>query len=308
MKSKALIFREEFEKGGLLLRPCGYDPLTAKLIQQAGFKVMGTSGYAVSAVTIGEPDLGLLSFGGMFDQCRRIINSVGIPVDVDADTGYGNAENTYWTVRKLAEVGAGAVRIEDQTWPKRCGHMEGKKVIDVDEMAAKIRAAKKAADEIDPALIIGVRTDSLAVEGMGNTLERIKVYADNGADYIYVECPATLDEVRILVKNSPKPVSMNIIPGGKSPLYDPRELEKIGVKYLSVPMICLYPAVKAAQTALRALKANDLQAVKDCGVSWAEFNSIVGLESWQKLEKELSSGPEDYRLSTPMDKHNSNME
>lgn len=288
MMTKAEIFREEFAKPGLLLRPCAYDPLTAILIQQAGFRVMGTSGYAVSAVTIGQPDLGLLSFGETFEQCRRIIAAVDVPVDVDADTGYGNAENTYWTVRKFAETGAGAVRIEDQTWPKRCGHMAGKNVIEVEEMAGKIRAARKAVAETDPALMIGVRTDSLAVEGLNGTLKRIEIYAESGADYIYVECPTTLDEIGILVRNSPKPISLNVIPGGKSPLYDPRDLEKVGVKYLSVPMICLYPAVKAAQTALRALKSNDMQRIRELGVSWSEFNGIVGLDGWQRLEKEIS--------------------
>ncbi len=288
MIDKAERFREEFEKPGLLLRPCAYDSLTARLIQQAGFRVMGTSGYAVSAVTIGQPDLGILSFGETFEQCRRIISTTDIPVDVDADTGYGNAENTYWTVRKFAEAGAGAVRIEDQTWPKRCGHMAGKNVIDVDEMAGKIRAAHKAVLESAPAMMIGVRTDSLAVEGMSGTLKRIMVYAECGADYIYVECPSTLDEIALLVRQSPKPISLNIIPGGKSPVYDPKDLEKIGVKYLSVPMVCLYPAVKAAQDALKALKANDLQAIREAGVSWSEFNSIVGLEEWQELTREIA--------------------
>ncbi|HRD01059.1 MAG TPA: isocitrate lyase/PEP mutase family protein [Candidatus Saccharicenans sp.] len=289
MRTKAQIFRDEFEKPGLLMRPCAYDSLSAKVIEQAGFRVMGTSGYGISAVAIGEPDIGLLSFGGMFDQCRRIINAVEIPVDVDADTGYGNEENTYWTVRKFAEIGASAVRIEDQTWPKRCGHMSDKQVIGREEMALKIKAAKKAAAEIDPGMMIGARTDSLAVEGLRSTLERINIYAENGADYIYVECPRTHEEIEILVRHSPRPISMNIIPGGKSPFFDPKILEDLGIKYLSLPMICLYPAVKAMREALIALKNGDLQTVKNLGVTWSEFNDIVGLKFWQKLRADLSS-------------------
>lgn len=187
--SKSKIFRQLLERPGLLLRPCGYDALSALLIEKAGFRLMGTSGYAISASAIGQPDLGLISFGELLERARNICNCVSIPVDIDADTGYGNALNAYWTAKNYIWIDAAGIRIEDQTWPKRCGHMSGKSIISREEMTSKIRAAIRARDEEGSDLVIGARTDARAIEGFDKTIERAVAYADAGADYIYVECP-----------------------------------------------------------------------------------------------------------------------
>jgi methylisocitrate lyase len=284
--SRSRIFRELLERPGLLLRPCGYDALSALLIEKAGFKLMGTSGYAIAASAIGQPDLGLISFGELLERARNIINCVSIPVDVDADTGYGNALNAYWTAKNYIWIGAGGIRIEDQTWPKRCGHMSGKSIISKEEMAAKIKAAIRAREEEGSELVIGARTDARAIEGFEGTVERAMLYARAGADYVYVECPQSLEEVARLVKSISVPLAFNLIPGGKTPSFALAELEDLGVKYISIPMVCIYPAVRSMQEALQALKEGDLARVGELGINWSQFNELIGVKKWRQLEEE----------------------
>jgi methylisocitrate lyase len=287
-RSRSREFRRLFEREGAILRPCAFDALSAILIERVGFEVVGTTGYGIAATLIGQPDIGLVSFGEMLERVRTIVNAVSIPVDVDADTGYGNALNVYWTVYNFATIGAAGVRIEDQVWPKRCGHMLGKRIVPREEMVQKIKAAIKARNEVDPDLVIGARTDARAVAGFEEALERAKAYATAGADYVYVEAPQSIEEVERLVKEVPVPISLNIIPGGRTPPFPIEELERVGVKYISVPMVALYAATKAMYEALKTLKeTRDVRALERMGVSWWEFNEIVGLMRWRRLELEL---------------------
>jgi len=288
-QSRSKVFRELLEQPGLLLRPCGYDALSALLIEKAGFKLMGTSGYAISASAIGQPDLGLISFGELYERARNIINCVSIPVDVDADTGYGNALNAYWTAKNYIWIDAAGVRIEDQTWPKRCGHMSGKSIISKEEMAAKIKAMIRAREEEGSELVIGARTDARAIEGFEGTVERAILYAQAGADYIYVECPQSLEEVARLVKSISVPLAFNLIPGGKTPSFALAELEDLGVKYISIPMVCIYPAVRSMQEALKALSEGDLKQVGELGINWSQFNELIGVKKWRQLEEESAA-------------------
>ncbi|HBT39208.1 MAG: Putative methylisocitrate lyase [Thermotoga sp. 50_1627] len=277
------------EKGRLTLRVCAYDALSARLIQLAGFEVVGTTGYGISASLIGQPDIGLVGYAEMLERVRTIVNATDLPVDADIDTGYGNALNVYWTVKNFARIGVAGVRLEDQVWPKRCGHMEGKSIVSLEEMVNKIRAAVDAKNEENPELVIGARTDARSVAGFEEVLRRAKAYAEAGADYIYVEAPQSIEEVRTLVREVPKPISFNIIPGGKTPLFDFDELVKVGIRYLSIPMVCLYPATKAMIEALKALREKDFQKVVELGVSWSEFNEIVGYTEWRRMESKYSS-------------------
>ncbi|WP_448531849.1 isocitrate lyase/PEP mutase family protein [Pseudothermotoga sp.] len=277
------------QEGKLTLRVCAYDALSARLIQRAGFEVVGTTGYGISASLIGQPDIGLVGYAEMLERVRTIVNATDLPVDADIDTGYGNALNVYWTVKNFARIGVAGVRLEDQVWPKRCGHMEGKSIIPLEEMVSKIRAAVDAKNEENPELVIGARTDARSIVGFEEVLRRAKAYAQAGADYIYVEAPQSIEEIKTLVHEVPKPISFNIIPGGKTPLFDFDELVKVGVRYLSIPMVCLYPATKAMTEALKALKQRDFQKVVELGVSWSEFNEIVGYSDWRKLESKYSS-------------------
>ena len=287
-REKAKTFRGYLQREGVVtLRPCAYDALSAILIQRAGFEVVGTTGYGIAASLIGQPDIGLVGFHEMLERARTIVGAVSLPVDVDIDTGYGNALNVYWTVKNFAQIGAAGVRLEDQVWPKRCGHMAGKGIIPTEEMVQKIKAAIKARDEENPDMVIGARTDARSVAGLQEVITRGVAYAEAGADYIYVEAPETLEEVKTLVKRIPAPIAFNIIPGGRVPPFQLQELARIGVRYLSVPMVCLYPATKAMQQALVALKKGDLAGVAELGVSWAEFNELVNIGFWRGLELEL---------------------
>ena len=286
-ESKSKTFRQLLERSGILLRPCGYDALSALLIERAGFRLMGTSGYAISASAIGQPDLGLISFGELLERARNICNCVSIPVDIDADTGYGNALNAYWTAKNYIWIGAAGIRVEDQTWPKRCGHMSGKSIISREEMVWKIKAMIRAREEEGSDLVIGARTDARSIEGFESTIERAVAYADAGADYIYVECPQSLEEVEHLVKGIQIPLAFNLIPGGKTPPFSISDLEDIGVKYLSIPMVCLYPAVRAMSSALEALKSFDLQKAGELGINWSEFNDLIGARLWREREREF---------------------
>lgn len=288
MKTSKIFRKMLLKEPGMIVRPCAYDALSAILIERAGFKVVGTTGYGIAATLIGQPDIGLVSFGEMLERVRTIINAVSIPVDVDIDTGYGNPLNVYWTVYNFAKIGAAGVRIEDQVWPKKCGHMAGKKLISIEEMIKKIKAAIKAKNEVDPDIVIGARTDALSVAGLEETIKRGIAYAKAGADYIWVETPTSLEVVQTLVRRIPAPIAFNIIPGGRTVPFKIEDLESIGVKYLSIPMLCLYTATKAMIEALKVLKeTRDLDKIASMGVTWHEFNDIVGLSKWRKLELEL---------------------
>ena len=293
MASKGKQFKNILNSKGLHLRPCAYDALSALLIQKAGFEIVGTTGYGISASLIGQPDMGLIGYHEMMERTRTIVNAVGLPVDVDVDTGYGNALNVHWTVLNFARIGAASIRFEDQVWPKRCGHMAGKQVIPASEMVQKIKAAVKTRDTENPDMAIGARTDARTVTGFDDALNRAKAYAEAGADYVYVEAPQSLDEVEKLVEKVPAPLAFNVIPGGKTPPFTFEDLESRGVRYVSVPMICLYPAAKAMMTALEELKhGRDIRKIASMGVSWAEFNDLVGVNKWRQLEIESLSDEE----------------
>ncbi len=293
MTSKGKNFKDILQSKGLHLRPCAYDALSALLIQRAGFGIVGTSGYGISASLIGQPDMGLIGYHEMLERTRTIVNTVTLPVDVDIDTGYGNSLNVHWTIQNFARVGAASVRLEDQVWPKRCGHMAGKQVIPSPDMIQKIKTAVKTRDTENPDMAIGARTDARTVTGFEDALARAISYAEAGADYVYVEAPQSLEEVEKLVEKVPAPLAFNVIPGGKTPPFTFEELESRGVRYVSVPMICLYPAAKAMMTALQELKTGrDIHRIASMGVTWAEFNDLVGVNTWRRLEIESLSREE----------------
>jgi len=280
--------REMLQGEGTLLRPCAYDALSAVLIERAGFSVIGTTGYGISASLLGQPDMGFVDFSTMLERTRTIINAVSAPVDVDIDTGYGNELNVHWTVTNFIRIGAASVRLEDQVWPKRCGHMEGKSVISCSDMVRKIAAAVQAREKENSSLVLGARADARVLEGEEAAAERGKAYAAAGADYIYVEAPQSLDEVRKLKEVIPVPLAFNIIPGGATPPFTIPQLEEVGVDMLSIPMVALYPAARAMRDALELLhRERDLDRVSDMGTSWSEFNDMVGLAEWEELEARI---------------------
>ena len=194
--------------------------------------MVGTTGYGISASLTGQPDMGFVDFSAMLERTRSIVNSVSKPVDTDIDTGYGNALNVNWVTKNFIRIGAASIRIEDQEWPKRCGHMEGKSIIPKKDMIRKVKSAAKARKEEDSNIVIGARTDARSVAGTEETINRSKAYASAGADYIYVEAPQTLEEVERLKEEIPIPLAFNIIPGGRTPPFEIKDLEEIGVDFL----------------------------------------------------------------------------
>lgn len=286
MLSATKELRKMLEEPGLIIRPGVYDALSAKIAEMAGFKVLLMTGYGVSATKIGEPDVGLVSFGEMIERAREICHAVKVPVIVDADTGYGNAINVHRTTREVILAGASGIQIEDQVWPKRCGHMFGKQIISAEEMVGKIKAAVDARNEIDPDFVIGARTDARTVVGFEEVLRRGKMYADAGADYIYVETPQSLEEVKKLVEEIPVPIAFNMIEGGKTPYFTFKELEEVGVKMISLPLTLLYAATKAMIEVLELVRKS--QMPKDwehmC-INWRKFNELIGLPRFKAMEK-----------------------
>jgi 2-methylisocitrate lyase-like PEP mutase family enzyme len=229
--SRALLQR--LQAGPSVLAPGAYDALSALLIEQAGFEAIYISGASVAYTQLGRPDIGLVSFDHLADVVARIRERVALPIVVDADTGFGNALNVQRTVRVLERFGANAIQIEDQDFPKRCGHLAGKKLIPADEMVGKIRAACDARNE---AAIIA-RTDAIAVEGFEAALDRASAYVEAGADIVFVEAPRSVEEMRRVVEvlGARAPLVANMVEGGVTPILSLNELDDLGFRLAISP-------------------------------------------------------------------------
>ncbi|HKN94015.1 MAG TPA: isocitrate lyase/PEP mutase family protein, partial [Thermoleophilaceae bacterium] len=246
--------RELLARDELILAPGCYDALGARLVEEAGFDVAYMTGFGSAASRLGRPDVGLLSLPEMVDNAHRIAQAVAIPVIADADTGYGNPVNVIRTVQEYEAAGASAIHIEDQVMPKKCGHMEGKQVIDAGEMAAKVRAAVTARSS-DEFLIIA-RTDARAVEGLDAALERARLYRDAGADALFVEAPQSEQEIEGVAKAFPDvPLLFNWAEGGKTPAVSREFLRELGFRIVIFPIGTLLAATAAMRSLLAQIKA-----------------------------------------------------
>ncbi len=261
----------------VLLVPGVYDVLSAKLAERAGFPTVVLTGYGFAASHLGEPDFGLFTQSELLDCARRITAAVKIGVVVDGDTGHGGPLNVQRMVRELTRMGALGVLLEDQRWPKRCGHMRGKDVIDAEEHAQKLRAAIEARG--DHRLILTARTDALETHGMEEALRRARLYKDMGADVLFVEGPRSKEELRIIGKELPPPLAVNLIEGGRTPICSLGELEEMGFFSVGFVLSGLFAAARALErtyTEIRAQGTTD--GIRDKLMAFDEFNRIVGLE------------------------------
>jgi 2-methylisocitrate lyase-like PEP mutase family enzyme len=251
-----------------------YDPLSAKLAQRAGFNSVILSGYAVAAAYLGEPDIGLLTQSEMLDVARRVCRAVDIGVIVDGDTGYGGVLNVQRMVRELIGMGARGILLEDQTWPKRCGHMQGKSVIPAEEHIQKIRAAREAKG--DAPFLITARTDARAVLGLDEAIRRGSAYKEAGADLIFIEAPETVEEIERIAKEVQGPVVINMIEGGQTPILEIERLVELG--YLSVGYVLsgLFGAAQALDSTYRKLLASGSSDGLDL-MGFDEFTGLLGL-------------------------------
>jgi 2-methylisocitrate lyase-like PEP mutase family enzyme len=282
--SAARRLRELIRSPRLLVMPGAYDPLTARLVEEAGFDAIQCSGYGISVSQLGLPDYGFVGMREMVDRTARIVEAVRIPVMADGDTGFGNAVNAYHAVRAFERVGAAGVNIEDQVWPKRCGHLDGKRLIPLDEAVAKIRACADARQ--DPDFVINARTDALAVDGVQAVIERGNAYLEAGATMVFVDGLDSKEVARQVVQGVPGPVAINAVEGGKTPRgFDFAEMEAIGIARVSLPGTTMFAAVRAIREVLATVRAQGgIEGYADRIVNFEEVQALLGMHDLLTLE------------------------
>ena len=262
-----------------VLAPGAFDALSALLIQQAGFEAVYLSGASVAYTQLGRPDIGLVSLDHVVDVAARIRERVELPLIVDADTGFGNALNVRRTVRLLERAGASAIQLEDQSFPKRCGHLRGKGVIPASEMAGKVRAATDARVSDDTLII--ARTDAIAVEGFEAALDRAEAYLEAGADVLFIEAPRSLDQMREAVARfaGRAPLLANMVEGGDTPLSSVSALSDLGYRLVLSPGALVRALIPAAEAFLATLKRDGAtEAFRDRMTDLSGVNARIGLD------------------------------
>ena len=271
-----------------VLMPGLYDALTGRIAARVGFDVVFISGYSVSATRLGEPDFGFLTQTEMVDAARAVCRVSTAPVIVDADTGYGNAVNVLRTVRDLQDAGASGVFLEDQVWPKKCGHMAGKRVVETAEHAAKIRAAVDARGERD--LFVVARTDARQPLGLDAAIERCLAYKDAGADALFVEAPESIEELERVAQALPGPLVANMVEHGVTPHLSRSELRDLGFGLIVCPLAALYAAAGAVTDVLTELSDKETTAgAYERMLTFDEFNALVDLERRYEDEARYAS-------------------
>ena len=277
--------RQMLDEPEIIVLPGAYDALTARLAERAGFNACFTTGFGFAATVLGVPDYGLLTMSETIDRVRHVVQALSVPLVADMDTGYGNALNVVRTVRECVALGVAGIILEDQEWPKKCGHFEGKRVIAAEEQAAKLRAAVEARGD-DDLVIIG-RTDARQPLGLAEAIRRGKIYREAGADIVFVEAPCSVEELREVARAIPDaPLFANMIEGGKTPLLSSAELRELGYKMVVYPLSALFSAAKAVEETYRALFAEQSTATRqDAMVSFEQFEEIIGVPAWQELER-----------------------
>lgn len=276
MASRADLLRALLAAPGISVMPCCFDGLSARLIEAAGFPVTFMSGFAVSAARLGAPDTGLISYGEMVDQGRSVCAATGLPVIGDGDTGYGNPVNVKRTVQGYAQAGFAGIMIEDQVWPKRCGHTKGKHVVSRPEAVARIRAAVDARDEGADILIMA-RTDARAIHGFQEALARCHAFQEAGADILFLEAPRTEEEMAQTCEALDRPVMANMVEGGDTPVLPPARLEQLGYALAAYPLTLLSTAIDAMQRALADLGRG---ATPQQMLSFDALREVVGFPAY----------------------------
>ncbi len=283
----ALLLRKILDQEKTVLVPGAYDTLSAKILKQAGFKVLYMTGSGVTASLIGMPDVGLLTMTEMVNQARNIVNAIDIPLICDADNGYGNPINVIRTVREYERAGVAGIHIEDQVAPKRCGHFEGKQVISAEEMIKKIEAAIYARE--DDAFLLIARTDARSIAGLDEAIRRARLYDQAGADMIFVEAPQSVAELKTISEElSDIPLLVNMVEGGKTPILPFEQLQQMGIKIVLYPTSSIRASAKALQELAAHLhKHQDTKNFEERLVSCEGRNQITGLSQIKELEKQF---------------------
>lgn len=280
---KTTRFKNLLHDPKILTIPVPLDVLSAKIMESVGFETICVGGYGVSATLLGKPDIALLTMTEMVEHVARTVEAVDIPVFVDADTGHGGILNAIRTTRKLEAAGAAGLFLEDQVFPKRCGHMAGKEVVPAEEMLSKLKAVLDA--RIDPDFVVMARTDALAVHGIEEALRRARLYQEAGADMIFVEALRTVEEMTMVNEAIEVPTLANIIEGGLTPELSADELEKLGFAAVTFPCTAAYTAAKAVREVMTELyRTGSTAGLSGHMLSFHEFNEVVGLSGLRKKE------------------------
>ncbi len=288
--------RQLLAQPGCIVAPGVADAFAARLVALEGFDALYMTGFGTSLTRLGMPDVGLLTATEMIDNASRIVDASNLPLVADADTGYGNPINTRRTIRDYEKAGVAGVHLEDQTWPKRCGHLAGKRVIPIAEMVAKIKAACDARRDDD--FVIISRTDAIAVEGMEAALERGERYREAGADVVFIEAPIGRPQVeQIAARFKGVPLLYNMASSGKTPDLPADELGRLGFKLAIYPNWLLLAAIPAMQNLLRELKrTGSIAELRHQVATFKQFTEVAGLPEIQVLEN-LYGVPDDQRAS-----------
>ncbi|WP_375469464.1 oxaloacetate decarboxylase [uncultured Nostoc sp.] len=282
-KLRQLLARPE-----IIIIPGVYDCLGAKLVEQTGFEVVVTSGFGIAASTLGLPDYGFVTATEMLYSVGRIAQSVNIPLIADLDTGYGNALNVVRTIKDAVQLGVAGVLLEDQEWPKKCGHFEGKRVIPQAEHVGKIRAAVEARG--DSGLVIIARTDVRASLGLEEAIARGRAYIAAGADILFVEAPQSIEELKAIAAAFPDvPLVANIVEGGKTPEVSVAELQQLGFQIVFFPLTALLAVTKVMTACFLHLKEQGTTTELPDLVSFQDFQELVGVPQYLQIEQKFKS-------------------
>ncbi|MBU2646706.1 isocitrate lyase/PEP mutase family protein [bacterium] len=281
--------KELLGSGKTIISLCCHDALSARIIEMAGFPFVMLSGFGYSGSMLAAPDFGLLTQTEIVRMAGHVSRAVSIPVMVDGDTGYGGPINVIRSVKELEAVGAKGMMLEDQVWPKRCGHMVGKQVVPMEEYEQKLLAALEARSDPDSFSILA-RTDALGPLGMDEAIKRANRYYELGADQIFVEAPGSKEEYRIIRENVPDaPLVANMIEGGLSPILPLEEFEELGYQIVGYPLTTIFAAAKAIKDAVAELKTKGhTKDYQDNLATFEEFTRIVRLPEFYDLEQKYS--------------------
>jgi len=275
--TQASRFRDMLGRDGMIVAPGAYDCITAKLIEQAGFAAVYMTG-AGTAAALGYPDFGLVTMSEMVANAGRLAAAIDVPVIADADTGYGNELNTFRAVREFESRGVAAIHIEDQVFPKKCGHLEGKEIVSREDWLAKIRAA--AAARRDPDFTIIARTDARAVAGLDEAIARANAALTSGADMAFVEAPQTEDEIAAVPRLVKGPCLLNVVRGGKTPDIDLRHAEALGYKLAILPGLLIKNVIGICDKMLSELKATRRHPPPITEMTLPEMFGRFGADEW----------------------------
>ncbi len=282
-------YRELIKRPEIAVMVGAYDALSARLVERAGFDLTFVHDYGVSASLLGMPDMGLVTLTEMTDILEKVVKAVNIPVIGDGGCGFGNPLNTYRTVREYESIGVAGVNLEDQVYPKRCGHLAGKQVVEPSEMVEKIRAAVDARK--DPDFVITARVDSIAIHGLDDAIKRANIYVEAGADMIFVEAPTTEADIQRIINETKGPSWINMVEGGRTPLVPIPKLQEMGAALVDYGPLVLFAAAGGVERALQALKRDGTTAnhLKEL-MLFNEINELNCIDNYRAMETRYTKG------------------